>query len=94
MPQFESGYGIGHFVRFVSVYRQGLTALDVAESAVAGADVAEDHESGGAVTPAFAHVGAGSAAAHGMQPVLAVQTINTCPLVTLRQADLKPVRFA
>ena len=65
--QPESRAGLGHAARLVIIHRQRAALLHRAESAAAGADVAQDHEGGGAPVPAIADVGAGRALAHGVE---------------------------
>lgn len=48
----------------------------VAEGAAAGADVAQDHEGGGAPAEAFADVGAGGLFAHGVQLLFPQQLLD------------------
>ena len=60
--------GFGDAVGFVFFGRaEGLAAWHGAKAAGARADIAEDHEGGGAVLPALAHVGAARAFADGVQ---------------------------
>ncbi len=67
--QLHGGDGARQLCRFVCVRRQRLAVADIAERAAARAQVAEDHESGGAVAEAFADIGAGGFLAHGVQVV-------------------------
>jgi hypothetical protein len=53
--------------RFLGIKGQGASGGCVAELARAGADVAANHEGGGALSPALAHIGAASAAADGVE---------------------------
>src|ERR1039457_3555288 len=52
---------------YTTIHRQGRAFLHRAEPAAAGTHVAQHHEGGGAVIPAFADVGAGRALADGVQ---------------------------
>ncbi len=63
--------GAAQIFRFVLIQRQRLAVGNVAERAAPGADVAHDHECGGAVAEAFADIRAGGFLADRMQPVLA-----------------------
>ena len=65
--QTHGGDGFGDAARLVVIHRQRRAFLHGAEAAAARADVAQNHERGGAVVPAFAHVGAGGAFADGVQ---------------------------
>jgi len=63
-----------------------------AEPAGARADVSEDHEGGGAVLPAFAHVGATSAFADGVQIERAHDALEILVAFTAKKFDTQPVR--
>ncbi len=68
---FESGAaeGLGDSSWFIFVYGGGFSGFDIAEATGAGAGVAEDHDSGDAFGPAFAHVWAGGFLAYGVEVV-------------------------
>jgi hypothetical protein len=59
--------GFGDAGRFAGVQRERFGGADGAEAAGAGAMVAGDHESGGALAPAFPMVGAFGALANGVE---------------------------
>lgn len=63
----HAGDGFGDAVGFVVIDGERGALLDGAEAAAAGAEVAEDHEGGGAAVPAVADVGTGGAFADGVQ---------------------------
>ena len=65
----HGGNGVADSDGFIEIEEGGAAGGDVAEAAGAGADVAEDHESGGAGGPAFAHVGALGFLADGVELV-------------------------
>ena len=67
VAQTHDGDGFGDAARLIVIDRQRSALLHRAESAAARADVAEDHERGGAAVPALADVGAGGALADRMQ---------------------------
>jgi len=67
VAEAEGGAGFGDAAGFVEIDRERCAFLDRAEPAAAGADVAENHEGGGAAVPAFADVGAGGAFADGVE---------------------------
>ena len=67
---------------------------DGAIGAVPGADVAQDHESGGAVLPTFADVGAVRLLADGMQVELTHQVLEPHVVGTTGRLDLEPRRLA
>ncbi len=70
MLEFHEGDGFGDAAGLVEVERGRAAGGDVAEAAGAGADVAEDHDGGGAAGPAFAHVGAFGGFADGVELVV------------------------
>lgn len=63
----EGSDGFGDAAGLIEIDGEGGSFLNGAETAAAGADVAEDHEGGGAVVPAFADVGAGGGFANGVE---------------------------
>src|ERR1700686_2801159 len=67
---------------------------DCAVGAVAGADVAEDHERGCAMFPALADVGAVRFLAHGMQVELTHQVLEPHIVGAARRPYLEPRRFS
>src|ERR1035437_9428014 len=71
---------------------EGLARLDRTEPAGTGADIAEDHDRGGPLAPAFAHVGAVSLLADRIE----IQAVEETPevLVGLAGGDagLDPLR--
>ena len=64
--------------RLRAVDQVGLPVLHVAKAAAARADVAEDHEGGGAALPALADVGAVRLLADGVQALLARSVASRC----------------
>ena len=79
---------------FLRIDSQGCFVNDIAESAVAGAMITQNHECGGPLFPTFTLVRAGGAAADGVQTLLTVQAINAGVVGSSREADFEPVRFA
>src|SRR4051812_18173396 len=71
----------------------GTSVSNGAVGAVAGADVAEDHEGGGAVFPTFADVGAVGFLAHRMEVQLAHQVLEPHIVGAARRFHLQPRRF-
>src|SRR5687767_612420 len=67
---------------------------DGAIRAVPGTDVAEDHESRGAVLPAFADVGAVRYFAYGVKVELPHQVLEPHIVGTTGRPDLEPRRLA
>src|SRR5699024_10775697 len=59
--------GLRHAARLVAVQGSGLTGLNLAEVATAGAGIAADEEGGLAVLPALVDIRAASLLAHGVQ---------------------------
>ncbi len=70
---------------------QRLAGRYRAKAARAGADVAEDHECGGAMFPAFAHVGAARAFTDGMQAKRAHQALELLVIRSAEETHLEPV---
>ena len=63
-----------------------------AVGAVPGTDVAQNHEGGGAVLPAFAHVGTAGAFADGVQIESAHGALEILVAFATEEFDAKPVR--
>src|SRR5271165_296629 len=63
-----------------------------AEAAGAGADVPQNHEGGGAVLPAFTHVGAAGALANGVQVQGAHGALEFLIAFTAKEFDAQPLR--
>ena len=82
--------------------RQGLGGIGglgaavghIAEGAAAGADLAQDHERGGAVAETLVDVGAAGFFAHGDQVVLAEFFLEFLDGIAGRDSDADPARFA
>jgi hypothetical protein len=83
---------LGQVARFFRVGRQGLAVADVAERAAPGAQVAQDHEGGGAVFEALAQVRAGGFLAHGMQFGVAQDGFELLHFRRARRLRLDPDR--
>jgi len=67
---------------------------DCAIGAIAGADIAQDHECGGAMLPAFADVGAVRFLAHGMQVELTHQVLEPHIVGAAWRLHLEPRGFS
>jgi hypothetical protein len=92
--ELERGDRFAEFARLVRVGRQRLAVADVAERAAAGADVAEDHEGGGAAPEAFADVGAGGFFADGVQLAFAQHGLDLAEAPgAVAGLDANPVRL-
>src|SRR2546423_15074695 len=83
-----------HPVRFSDVVLGGATVCDSAVSAIAGADVAKDHEGGGAVLPTFTDVRTVRFLTHRMKVELAHQALEPHVVGAHGRFDLQPRRFA
>src|SRR5690606_14962634 len=94
VAQAHVGDGFGQPARLVRVRRLGPAVGDVAEAAAAGADLAEDHERGGAVAEALVDVRAAGVFAHRDQAVLAQLGLELLDRVAGRDADPDPRRLA
>src|SRR5690606_32325918 len=69
VAQAQVGDRLGQVHRLVGIQRLGPAMADVAERAAPGADVAHDHEGGGAAGEALAQVRAGGLFADAVQAV-------------------------
>jgi hypothetical protein len=67
---------------------------DVAEAAASGADVAEDHEGGGARVPAFAHVGTHGRLADGVELFFVNEVEEAAVALAGGHFHLQPGRLA
>jgi hypothetical protein len=67
MAQVHLGDGVADTHWLIQIERGRAAGGDVAEPAAAGADIAQDHQRGGASCPALAHVGALGALADRME---------------------------
>ncbi|MNC43819.1 hypothetical protein D3C75_926980 [compost metagenome] len=92
--QAQVGDGHGQVLRLVGVQRVRPAVADVTERAAPGADVAHDHEGGGAAGETLAEVRAGGLLAHAVQLVLAQQLLDALDLRGDRNAYADPVRLA
>src|SRR5262249_48291466 len=77
---------------FFRVQPFGTAGLDGAEAARAGADVAQDHEGGGAPLPAVADVRTAGALANGVQALVGDQLAQGVIVRADRRAHLQPGR--
>jgi hypothetical protein len=90
-PEAERGDGLGDAARLIHVDGLGTALGHGAESAAAGAQVAQHHEGRGLVVPALADVGAVRGLADGMQVEIAGQLLEVVIIVAHRRARLQPV---
>ena len=90
-PETQLLHGAGHPLGLVPVQPLVRPArLHRAEPAAARADVAQDHEGGGALLPAFPDVGALGALADGVEAVVPHQPLQFLEIRPLLQAHLEP----
>ena len=82
---------LGHASRLVGVGEQRLAFADRAERAAARADLAEDHERGGAGAPALEDVRAARFLADGVQRQIVHQRETGSCAEVARDADLEPL---
>ena len=85
------GDGLGDAAWLLPVEREGASGGDGAEAATAGAGVAEDHEGGDAVAPAFGDVGAAGLFADGVQGFAAHEGLEAVVGFAGGDADAQPV---
>src|SRR6185437_15424262 len=91
--QAEGGDGLRDAARLVEVDRLRPALGHSAESATARAQVAQHHEGGGLVVPAFPDVGAVRALADRVQIERSRQTLERVEILPYRGARLQPVRL-
>ena len=84
-------YGVGHADGFEQVYSFGLAGVDGAVGACAGADVAKDHECGGAAVPALADVGTLGLSADGVELSAVEETLDSPVAVATGHLDFEPL---
>ena len=94
MAQAKFRNGLGDSVCFVRVDCQRRIMGDITETAIAGALVAQNHEGGGALFPAFALVWTGGAATDRVKALLTMYAVDTGIVRPCGKADFEPVRFA
>ena len=87
----ESGDGFGDAAGLVEVDGLGAALGDGAESAAAGAEVAEHHEGGGFVVPALADVGALGGFADGVEVEGAGQLLEVVVVFAHGRAGVEPL---
>ena len=92
--EIELGDCRGDAGRLLDVVRGRASVRDRAVGAVTRADVAEDHEGGGAMLPALADVGAVGLGAHGMQPKVLHQLLHAEIVRTAGGPYFQPRRLA
>ena len=93
VAQAHAGDGFGDTQWFVFIRRADrLARRNRAKSAGARADIAQNHESGGAVLPAFAHVGAARGFADGVKIERAHDALEVLVAFAAKEFDAQPVR--
>ena len=83
--------GTGYSGRFTGVGGERLSCCDAAEPAGTGADVAQNHECGGATIPALSHVRAGRAFANGVQTEAADKLLQVAIVSAGRGGRAQPL---
>src|SRR5690606_16028901 len=89
----HEGERLGDAPWLVLVERRGAPGLHVAETARAGAGVAEDHDGGDAAAPALAHVRAPGLFTDRVEPVLVHDAPEALVAGASRDLGLEPRRF-
>lgn len=87
----EGGAGFGDAAGFVEVHFEGGALLDGAKAAAPGAEVAQNHEGGGALVPAFAEVGAGCAFTDGVKAEVLDEALEFAVVVADGGGRLEPI---
>ena len=90
VAQIHGGHAGGEMLRLFGIERVGAAVADVAEGAAAGADVAHNHEGGGAAAEAFADIGAAGLFAHGVHFLIAQDVLNFKKLLAGGQLGANP----
>ena len=80
-----------NFVRKLGIIQECIYGV---EGAGTGTGIAQNHESGRALAPALAHVGAVAALANGVQAVIVHEVADVLVFFTDWQLDTKPFRLA
>ena len=93
MSKVQVADGFGNVARFVRIQRTRLAFADRAEATVARADVAAEHEGGGAIGPAFKDVGTARFLADGVQVETFDQLQHLVLVRWVAQADAQPFGF-
>ena len=93
VAETEARYSFGDAAGlFLIRWTNGFAGRDGAEAAGAGADVAQNHEGGGSVFPALAHVGAAGGFADRVQVERAHDALELLVPFAPKEADTEPVR--
>src|SRR5208282_3488439 len=93
ITQAHARDGFGNTQRFVFIRRpSGFAGGNRAEAAGARANIAENHEGGGAMLPAFAHVGAAGRFANGMKVKGTHDTLEVVVAIAAKKLHAQPVR--
>jgi len=90
----HEGDGFGDAARFVEIRFFRAVGGDVAKAAGTGADVAEDHDGGGAAGPAFAEVGTHGGLADAVEMMAVDVAAEVVISRTCGEFDAKPGRLA
>ena len=91
--QSQLRHRIGNAPRLVKINRPGMSLGNGAEAAAPGADVAQQHEGGGAMVPALADVGTLRRLAHRVQAEPARQLLERVIVLAHGRARLQPLRL-
>ena len=93
MLQAECGHGFSDPSWFVPLDRTRFALGDGAKSATPGANIAQQHERGGAVIPALPNIGTLSRLAHRVQSQAAGQLLEIVKVLACRRLRPKPLRL-
>ena len=91
--QAQLGHGLGHAAGLVEIDGLGAALGHGAKAAAACAEVAQHHEGGGFVVPAFADVGAVSTLANGVERERAGQALERVEVFAHGSAYAQPLRL-
>src|SRR5436305_10966732 len=93
MSEIEMAHGFGDVARFFRIERAGLAFSDSAESAVARADVAREHEGRRPIRPALEDVWAFRLLTNSVQVQAFDQLEHMILIRRIAQANLQPFRL-
>lgn len=91
MLQAEIPYDLGYIPWLFWIEQRGLPLADSAETAAAGADIAQDKESSRGVTPTLPNIGTARLLADCVEVVLSQNPFKAEIVGTSRRSNLDPV---
>ena len=92
MAQTEQLHGLCHPFRFIKIVARGTSGLYGTKRAAPGTNVAQDHESGGVLLPAFTNIGTVGTFAHCVQLMSSHQPFQLMIILAAGKTDFEPSR--